>query len=219
MIFGTLGGTKPGRPGLVGPDGGRASGLTRQGTVPTVRWARKRSANRSLSKPIQQTLALALLTSWAGGCAGYHLGPTNGMEAGDKTIQVNPFVNQTLQPRLTDAVTSQMRKELQRDGTYKLSTGGDADIVVTGALTIYQRQEITFASTDILTVRDFRLSLTARVTARERATGKELFNQTVSGYTLMRVGADMPSAERQATPLLAADLAKNITALLAEGKW
>jgi hypothetical protein len=170
-------------------------------------------------KGLPRHLTVAVLWIWVSGCAGYHLGPTNGMEAGEKSIQVNPFVNQTLQPRLTDAVTSQMRTELQRDGTYKLSTGGDADITVTGALTSYQRIEVTFATTDILTVQDFRLSLTARVTARERATGKEILNQTVSGFTLIRVGADLPSAERQAMPLLAADLAKNITALLVEGKW
>jgi hypothetical protein len=170
-------------------------------------------------KGLLRHLTVAVLSIWVSGCAGYHLGPTNGMEAGEKSIQVNPFVNQTLQPRLTDAVTSQMRTELQRDGTYKLSTGGDADITVTGALTSYQRIEVTFATTDILTVQDFRLSLTARVTARERATGKEILNQTVSGFTLIRVGADLPSAERQAMPLLAADLAKNITALLVEGKW
>ena len=159
------------------------------------------------------------MTLWTAGCAGYHLGPTNGMEAGAKTIQISPFVNQTPQPRLTDTVTSQMRKELQRDGTYKLATRGDADIIMTGALTTYAREEVTFASNDILTVRDFRLSLTARVTAVERSTGKEIFNQSVSGFTLMRVGADMPSAERQAMPLLAADLARNITAMLVEGKW
>jgi hypothetical protein len=153
------------------------------------------------------------------GCAGYHLGPANGLEAGSKSVQVNPFVNQTLQPRLTDAVTSQMRKELQRDGTYKLVSDGDADIVLSGALTSYQRLEVTLASTDVLTVRDFRLSLTAHVTARERSTGKEILDQAVTGYTLIRVGADLPSAERQATPLLANDLAKNVTALLTEGKW
>lgn len=162
---------------------------------------------------------MVLLCLCTAGCASYHLGPTNGMEAGEKSIQVTPFVNQTLQPRLTDAVTQQMRKELQRDGTYKLSTHNDGDIIVTGALTSYQRMEVTFATTDILTVQDYRLSLTARVTARERSTGKEILNQSVSGFTLIRVGADLPSAERQATPLLAADLAKNITALLAEGKW
>jgi hypothetical protein len=160
---------------------------------------------------------LALLC--ATGCAGYHLGPTNGVAAGEKSLQVTPFINRTLQPRLTDAVTSQMRKELQRDGTYQVVSTGSADIVLSGALTSYLRSEVTLASNDILTVRDFRLSLTAHVTARERSTGKTLLDQPVSGYTLMRVGNDMPSAERQAMPLLANDLAKNVTALLVEGKW
>ena len=158
---------------------------------------------------------LILLT----GCAGYQLGPTNGMAAGEKSVQVSPFVNETMQPRLTDAVTSQMRKELQRDGTFQLVSNGDADILVKGALTAYQRAEVTLAFNDVLTVRDFRLSLTAHVTARERATGRILLDQPVTGYTLIRVGSDLPSAERQAMPLLAADLAKNVTALLAEGKW
>src|ERR1043165_2687288 len=33
------------------------------------------------------------------GCAGYHLGPTNGVRAGERSVQVNPFVNQTIEPR------------------------------------------------------------------------------------------------------------------------
>jgi hypothetical protein len=161
------------------------------------------------------TLALLCAT----GCAGYRLGPTNGVAAGEKSVQVTPFINQTLEPRLTDAVTSQMRKELQRDGTYQLVSTPGADIVVSGTLTSYQRNEVTLASNDILTVRDFRLTLTARVIAREAGTGKALLDQPVTGHTLIRVGNDLPSAERQAMPLLANDLARNITALLVEGKW
>ena len=153
------------------------------------------------------------------GCAGYHLGPVNGMQAGDRSIQVNPFANQTLQPRLTDAVTSQVRKEIQRDGTYQLATHGDPDVVLSGIITRYQRFEVTLASADILTVKDYRLSITMHVTARERATGKVILDQPVSGYTLIRVGSDLTSAERQAMPLLAQDLARNVTALLTEGKW
>lgn len=153
------------------------------------------------------------------GCAGYHLGPVNGLEAGEKSVQINPFPNHTLQPRLTDEVTLQLRKALQSDATYKLATEGDPDLILSGVITRYQRSEVTLSSNDILTVRDYRLTLTAQVTARERATGKIFFDQTVSGFTLMRVGSDLPSAERQAMPLLAEDLAKNVTALLAEGKW
>ncbi len=153
------------------------------------------------------------------GCAGYHLGPSNGLEAGEKSIQINPFANQTMQPWLTDAVTSQLRKQFQRDGTFQLTTRGEPDIVLSGSIVKYQRDEVTLASQDILTVRDFRLGLTAHVTARERSTGKVLLDQQVTGFTLIRVGSDLTSAERQALPLLAGDLAKNVTSLLADGKW
>ena len=154
--------------------------------------------------PVWAARALAILAACGlSGCAGYHLGP----------------LNQTLQPRLTDAVTWQMRKELQRDGTYQLATHGDGDIVVTGVLTRYQRTEVTFSSSDILTVQDYQLTLTAHVTARERSSGRVLLDQPVSGHTLMRVGNDLTSAERQVMPLLAQDLAQNVTALLADGKW
>jgi hypothetical protein len=162
---------------------------------------------------------LGLVALMLSACAGYRLGPTNGVAAREKSIQVNPFVNSTLEPRLGDAVTQQMRKQLQKDGTYRLATHEDGDIVVSGVLIRYQRYELSFAPNDVLTVTDYRLSLTAQVTARERGTGKVLLSQEVTGHTLLRVGSDLTSAEREALPLLAADLAKNTTALLADGTW
>ncbi len=164
-------------------------------------------------------LGWAALLALVSGCAGYRLGPSNGLAAGEKSVRVVPFANQTMEPRLTDAVTSQMRKELQRDGTFQLATREDGDIVLGGTLTRYERLEVTFSPQDILTVRDYRLTLTAQVTARERSTGRLLVDQSVAGYTLIRVGYDLTSAERQAWPLLARDLARNVTALLAEGKF
>ncbi len=154
------------------------------------------------------------------GCAGYRLGPTNGLAAGEKSVQIVPFSNQTLEPRLGDAVTYQLRKELQKDATFHLATHDDGDIVVGGVITAYHRFEVTFVPSDVLTVRDYRISLSAQVTARERSTGKLLLDHTeVTGYTLIRVGTDIVSTERQALPLLAGDLAKRVTALLAEGSW
>jgi hypothetical protein len=163
-------------------------------------------------------IAVCLLIC-SGGCAGYKLGPTNGVAAGEKTVQIVPFSNKTLEPRLGDAVTEQVRKTVQRDGTYKLATREDGDILVSGVVTHYQRQELSFLPTDVLTVRDYRLILTAQVTARDRASGKVLLDQPVMGYTLIRVGNDLTSTERQALPLLAGDLAKNVTALLVDGTW
>jgi hypothetical protein len=158
---------------------------------------------------------LVLLT----GCAGYRLGPTNGVVAGSKSIQIISFANQTLEPRLADAVSFQLRKQLQRDGTYELNTHDSGDIILSGVITRYQRHELSFARDDILTVRDYRLTLTAQVTARERSSGKVILDRAVTGYTLIRVGSDLTSTERQALPLLAADLAKNVTSLLVDGTW
>ncbi len=45
-----------------------------------------------------------------------------------------------------------------------------------------------------------------------------LLDKDVSGYTLVTVGTDLASAERQATPLLAEDLAQNISELITEAR-
>ena len=165
-------------------------------------------------------LGLALLSAVLAGCAGYRLGPSNGSVAGDKSIQIRPFSNQTLEPRLTDELTTELRREVQRDGTFHLAANDDADIIVTGVITRYARHELSLSPGDTLTVRDYRLSLTAQVTARERSSGKVLLEaHPVTGSALMRVGSDITSTERQVLPELADDLAKNITALLSDGSW
>jgi hypothetical protein len=153
------------------------------------------------------------------GCAGYRLGPTSGLVAGEKSVQISAFLNQTLEPRLTDAVALQMREQLQRDGTYKLASHNDGDILVSGTITRYDRMELSFEPNDVLTVTDYRLQITAQVKAIERSSGKVLLDQPVKGVTLVRVGSDLTSSERQALPLLADDLAKNVITLLANGTW
>jgi hypothetical protein len=160
--------------------------------------------------------ALALLLA---GCASYHLGPVNGAVASDKSIEVLPFNNQTLQPRLGDAVTQALRERLQTDGTYHLTTHGEGDVVVTGVITRYERQGLSYLNNDVTTTDNYRVNVNVHVIARERATGRVLLDKNVTGYTLVRVGTDLADAERQAAPLLAEDLARSITELLTEGEW
>jgi len=161
-------------------------------------------------------VVLAVLSA---GCAGYHLGPVNGAMAGEKSIEVLPFNNQTLQPRLGDALTRALREELQIDGTYRLAAREPGDVVVTGVITSYDREGLSYLSADVITPQDYRVAITAHVTARERSTGKMLLNKDVQGDTLVHVGSDLADAERQALPLLTQDLARNITGLLTEGAW
>ena len=164
-------------------------------------------------------LLVGVLAFGGSGCAGYRLGPVSGVAPGVRSVQVNPFTNKTLEPQLGEEVTGQLRSQLQRDGTYRLASHNDGDIVVSGSITRYHRQEVSLSPSDTLTVRDYRLEVRAQVTAYDRSRGKTILEQPVSGYTLIRVTTDLTSTERQARPLLAADLAKNVTALLTEGSW
>jgi hypothetical protein len=63
------------------------------------------------------------------------------------------------------------------------------------------------------------VSIVARIIARERAGGKVLVDREVTGYTTVRVGPDLPSAERQSVPLIADDLGRRVVSLLSEGSW
>ena len=169
---------------------------------------------RCFRLPLAACLAVLL-----GGCAGYQVGPTGGQTAGEKSVQIVPFTNRTPEARLADAVTAALRKELQRDGTFRLVTQDPGDIVVSGALIRYERREISLVPGDVATAQDYNVSLTAQVTARDRRSDKVIFDQAVTSHTLVRVTQDLPSSERQSLPLLATELARRVTALLADGSW
>jgi hypothetical protein len=161
---------------------------------------------------------LACLACLFSGC-GYQLGPTNGVPAGSRSVQVNLFQNKTWEPRLSEPLAISMRRWIQRDGTYRLETHGDADIIVDGSIEEFNRSAISFQPTDVLTARDYELSAVAHFTATERATGKVVASGRVAGNTTIRTGPDLSSAERQARPLIAEDLARRITSLLVDGTW
>lgn len=169
---------------------------------------------------MRRLLLLCLATALVelGGCA-YRLGPSNGENAGTRSIQVNPFQNKTPEPRLIEAVSFALRRQFQQDGTYTLDTHNEGDIVLSGTIVSYERRSLSFQSRDVLTPRDYRLTITAHVTARDRISGKLLLDREITGHSDIRIGADLASAERQALPIVAADLARNATALLVDGTW
>ena len=165
-------------------------------------------------------LLIALSAALLSGCAGYRLGPVTGEPAGSRSVQFRPFANHTEEPRISEYINESLRKQLQIDGTYRLETDDGADIIVTGEIVGFQRNGLSYLSTDVLTPQDYNLTLIARITAYDRTTGKAKFSQQlVRGRTPVTVGTDLSSAERQAIPILADDLARNTISLLANPPW
>ena len=161
----------------------------------------------------------ALSVVLASGCGGYKLGPTSPAVTAGKSIQVEFFQNETIEPRLPQAVNQALRSTLQQDGSFQLNTSGTADVVLSGVLTDYVRLPVGYRALDIVQVSDYELILTSRIKATERVSGKVLLDRRVTGRTTMSVGADLMSAERQALPLLASDLARNVTTFVTEWPW
>jgi len=153
------------------------------------------------------------------GCAGYQLGPTQGRQAGVTSIQINPFINHTLEPRLSDAVTRALRQRVQEDGTFHLDTHNTGDIVVTGTLVDYERIGVSFDPDDVVTPRDFQIILRAKITAIERGSGRLVYEGNVFGRSTARLLTDLPNTERQTIPLVAEDLARRAVAGLVDGSW
>lgn len=166
-----------------------------------------------------RSMGVGLLLGIFCGCAGYKMGPTNGLPAGAKSIQVNLFHNNTIEPRLVEVVSSALRKQLQQDGTYRLATQDDGDIVVNGTIARFERAGLSYQPGDILTVRDYSLQIIARIVAKERGTGKVLLDREITGRTTIRTGSNLSSAERQAIPMIAEDFARIATSLLVDGQW
>jgi len=173
----------------------------------------------SLLLPTFLTSLLAILAIALAGCAGYKLGPTNGIPAGSRSVQVRAFVNRTQEPRIGEYLASSFRKALQQDGTFRIETGGAADIFVSGEIERFDRSELSYTTNDVLTPQAYVVTLVARVVAVDAGTGKTNLNRRVQGRTYMRIGNDQSSAQRQATPLLTDDLARNAVSALVDGTW
>jgi hypothetical protein len=166
-----------------------------------------------------RVLGLAALMVLGAGCAGYKLGPTGGQQAGARSVQINPVQNSTLLAALGPSLSHALRKQVQRDGTFLLDTKGTGDVVVNCDVVLYRRRGIAFQPNDTLTATDYELTAEVRVVATERLSGREILNKEVRGRTTIRIGSDQTSAERQAMPILAENLAYNITTLLVDGDW
>ena len=162
--------------------------------------------------------ALAMLL-WGSGCVGYVAGPTNGLAAGSRSIRVEFFENETLEPRLVVAVNRALKRNLQQDGTYTLETQEQADLVVSGQLTKFLRNGISYTPGDSLVVQDYSMQLTVRIKVSDRATGQVVYEGDVTGQSTVRVGDDLTSGQRQAIPLIADHLARQATSLIVDGHW
>lgn len=183
------------------------------------------------------TIAAVILS----GCAGYQLGDVKpSVYAGINNLNVPIFRNDTLEPRLSSLVTNAVIKEIQVDGTYRVSNRGSSDAVLVGRITQIRKSQLRAARTDTLESQELRLQIYVEFHLEDPTTG-EVIKSTIPdaessndkrvgddplvfagqgrvvGTTIQFVDPSFQVGERNALSIAAQDAASKVVGQLAHG--
>ena len=177
------------------------------------------------------------------GCAGYQIGSVKpSAYSSINSIHIPPFINRTLEPRLSSLVTNAVLKEIQADGTYKVATRKNADAVLVAKIMRIDKRQLRAVRTDTLQSRELRLFIVVDFYLEDPDTGnridstaralKEASAETegildedligvregrVIGETIQFVDESYQVGERAAISVAAEDLADKLVSQLANG--
>ncbi|MGC3991281.1 MAG: LPS assembly lipoprotein LptE [Chthoniobacteraceae bacterium] len=161
---------------------------------------------------------LPLLAVLLVGCAGYRLGPVQPkFMDGVKTIAVPTFKNDTLVPHLEALVANTVIKQVQTDGTYRIASVDNADVIVQGTITEIERKSVRSLESNVLATSEFNLVVHLSYTVTRRSTGEQIDSREVIGQTSFFVGSDIQQDEQQALPLAVQDASDRLVSDISEG--
>jgi outer membrane lipopolysaccharide assembly protein LptE/RlpB len=160
-------------------------------------------------------IALATTAALMTGCLGYRVGAVG--ERRYSSIAVPMFRNKTVTPQLEAQVTNGIIKRLHEDGTLLVQNRSTADAVLFGTITRYNRRSVRGALTDAGVPREYRLTITVVVEVLDQRTGEHILKPTtLQGSAEAFIGTDLQSADDQALPLIAEDIARQVAGRLTE---
>lgn len=117
---------------------------------------------------------LPVLALLAAGCGVYTFNP--GGKSNLQSIAIVPFENQTSQYELTDRLTEIVIDAFISDGNLKVVGESNADALLEGTLTRYQRLPHEFDEND--QVQQYRVVMTVRAVLKKPQDESEIWNET-----------------------------------------
>lgn len=157
---------------------------------------------------LMMVMAAALLA--AAGCSSYRLNQPVPEEL--RSIAVPVFENASGFPEIDAAVTQEVLREFQREGTFKLARIEEASLKLLGKLESGKTLPINYDRNFGSRTSEYRFELTARITLVERGSGKLLIDDMpVKANTTFLTRGDMLTGLQDAQPRVAKDLARAIT--------
>lgn len=152
-------------------------------------------------------------------CAGYQLGGAKPASLADvKTIAVPMVANDTQHPRAEALATSAISAALTQDGTYRLSSAGNADAVLEARLTSIEYSSIRGSRLDTLLPEE--LDNTVRISwvlkdGKDRT--KTLASGSSVGSSQLFVDSNLQTARNNALPDALEEAGEALVSTLANG--
>ncbi len=145
----------------------------------------------------------------AAGCGSYRLGTT--LPDYLQTVYVPTFENKTYQPGIEVDITNAVITRYRQDGNLRPVSEDQADTVLQGEITGWERRVIGYTGEDDNEVEEYRLYVVAVITFIDRSTGEALIaRQRIRGHTDFFLEGDMVEDEDAARPKAYKDLARRI---------
>ncbi len=154
-------------------------------------------------------LALAMLLQLSG-CGSYSLG--TGGKLPFQTIYVQPVRNNSFAPQISAPLTDYIVDRLQQHPGLKVVEDPSADVTLKTTVVDYRRTVGSTQASDTALAQSYILILGCSITLEDNRTGEEIMPaRLVTAKQQAFVNGGFLTAEYQAIPVLARDMAKNIS--------
>ena len=152
----------------------------------------------------------AALAACAAGCKSYTW--TSSVPEEYRTVAVPVFENRTNAAELGPIVTQYLRRELQREGTFKLRRTGDAAVELQGSIASVRRGALTYDRSLGTRANSYRYLVTAEVSVIDKKTGKVLLDtRRYTAETSFLAHNDLLTGQRNAAARIGQDFGRQIT--------
>ena len=162
-----------------------------------------------MTKTFTGKLIVAMLAIGLGGCASYTW--TSAVPEEYRTVAVPVFENRTKDAELGPIAAQYTRREIQREGTFKLKRTGEAAIELQGAIVSARRGALTYDRSLGTRANSYRYIVTAEISVIDKKNGKVLLdNRRYVAETSFLTQNDLLTGQRNAAARIGQDLGRQI---------
>jgi hypothetical protein len=149
------------------------------------------------------------------GCASYQLGSVS--DPGFQTVFIENFKSDVDEPLLENLVTTTVIQQFQNDGTVRVTSAKEADVILRGRIDSFDMTPIRYSRANELTPVEANMTIGVTYNLTRRGETKPFRQSKAIGTSTFFIGNDLQSDKRQGVPLASERLGRQMVSDLVDG--